>query len=124
MTPAFRPAGHWSTRFSDLVRQTGDPFLDALRVCCGAGQPVAAAHPLAHVLAQIEAGLGRPLRIGPPGASARSFDEDWILALVAAQRAADLTRYGFLLRARLGPEAVAEVHFGLQQALIWVEERG
>jgi hypothetical protein len=124
MMIASRTAAHWTAHFPDVAAQTSDPALDAFRLCAAMWGDGPGDHPLAQVLAQIAAGLGRAPEIGAPGASDRSFDEAWLLALIAARRTADVTGYTFLLRARLSPDVAAEVHFGLQQALIWLDDRG
>lgn len=53
----------------------------------------------------LDQGLGRPPRIFVPGCRELSFDERWLMALIAATENGDEASRTFLLASRLRPEA-------------------
>lgn len=71
-----------------------------------AGTPDADAAAFAEALVRtLPEALGRRLEIRRPGPAAPSFDEAWLLALLAAADRGDRASTAFLLRSRAAPRA-------------------
>ncbi|SFE29512.1 hypothetical protein [Roseivivax sediminis] len=92
----------------DMLRRTAarcraTPRADLFRACAllGAERSVAAPRFAEALLRTLDQGLGRPVRIYKRGSTELSFDERWLLALIAAFRRDDDASATFLVSRRL-----------------------
>ncbi|CTQ33979.1 hypothetical protein [Jannaschia rubra] len=73
----------------------------AALTCRASARRVPSGDPAVAMLATALRGLGRPPCVYAPGTEAVSFDEHWMLALLAAIRRGDRSSRTFLLRSRI-----------------------
>ncbi len=60
--------------------------------------------------------IGKRLVLFEPGAADMSFDEKWLLNLIASVQAGDKDRYCFALLSRMSKADAADVHFSVCKA--------
>ncbi|MEC3861897.1 hypothetical protein VK792_11435 [Mesobacterium sp. TK19101] len=113
---AMQTSHHWSNLLPDMAEQMAEPLLATLRLLARQRQAHPddrLDHPLAHLLDEIAKLQDGPLHFAACGSQVRSFDEEWLTALVRARLRNDAESYAFLLRSRFSEHAVSRLHFAL-----------
>lgn len=113
---------HWSHALQTAGDVGFDPLLERLReavqmirLSSGAGS---GRGDMAELISFLEEIFGERLVVHPPFSEPRSFDENWLCALLRAQRDVDIPSYRFLLSRRMSAEQASEAHFLICRAQI------